>query len=240
MRPIVPFLVSAVSAMARAPAISLQALATSPIAFRRTARSGGRHRVEPAIAGGPEILRETRQALGVDPLEPGNRGRQLRRPREFLLEEAALRLARCAAPTPASSNGSSISGATFSVSAAANGFVLALAGAFEREAIRPQVLGRFKTCFRCHAASGDVFLSQHNSAFGPNSVVGKRTGHGINEKMHGNPRIAHAGYDGGYDQSDVIGFAKILTGWTIHGSKSGDRRFATCSTPTPMSRDDIA
>ena len=52
---------------------------------------------------------------------------------------------------------------------------------------------------------------------GPDTPAGRRTGRALNEKpVREIPELYTLGVDGGYTQSDVIEFAKTLTGWT-HG-----------------------
>jgi uncharacterized protein (DUF1800 family) len=100
--------------------------------------------------------------------------------------------------------------------------VLPLAGAFEREAIRPNVLGRFRDMLIAvlrHPAML-IYLDQARS-IGPNSVAGRRRERGLNENLAREILELHTlGVDGGYVQDDVTGFAQILTGWSI--ARDGD------------------
>ena len=97
--------------------------------------------------------------------------------------------------------------------------------AYEREAIRPHVFGRFEDMLL--AVAGHVCMLSYldnNLSFGPNSWVGRRTGRGINENLAREILELHTlGVDGGYTQSDVTELAKALTGWT-HGGMVGRRR----------------
>ena len=97
------------------------------------------------------------------------------------------------------------------------GVVLPLAGAFEREAIRPHVLGRFRDMLLAvmrHPAML-LYLDQAQSA-GPGSMAGTRRGRGINENLAREILELHTlGVEGGYTQDDVAAFARILTGWSI-------------------------
>ncbi len=99
------------------------------------------------------------------------------------------------------------------------GQVRGIAGAFEREAIRPHVLGRFADMLRAveqHPAML-IYLDQAQS-IGPNSKAGNRRGRGLNENLAREILELHTlGVDGGYGQDDVTNLARILTGWTVGG-----------------------
>ena len=106
----------------------------------------------------------------------------------------------------------------------------ALAGAFENEAIRPNLTGSFfdlTLAAEKHPAM-IVYLDNQRSV-GPNSRVGKRANRkrtdrntGLNENLAREILELHTlGVDGGYDQDDVTNFAKVITGWSVGG---GERR----------------
>ncbi len=107
--------------------------------------------------------------------------------------------------------------------------VLGLAGSFEREAIRPNIMSYFGDLLRAveqHPAML-LYLDNHVSA-GPHSLAahglarraGKRTV-GINENLAREILELHTlGVGGGYTQSDVTSFAEVLTGWSI-GTERG-------------------
>jgi uncharacterized protein (DUF1800 family) len=106
--------------------------------------------------------------------------------------------------------------------------VAALAGAFEAEAIRPHVLGRFEDMLLAverHPAM-QLFLDQARSV-GPDSPAATRArsrdpqhGHGLNENLAREIMELHTlGVRTGYTQSDVTEFARALTGWSIVGPK---------------------
>ncbi|GJD46644.1 hypothetical protein AFCDBAGC_4527 [Methylobacterium cerastii] len=101
----------------------------------------------------------------------------------------------------------------FAVSAD-KGPVRVLAGAFEREAIRPHVLGRFADMLGAvqrHPAML-VYLDNQRSV-GPGSVAGARRGLGLNENLARETLELHTlGVDGGYGQADVTALAAVLTG----------------------------
>ena len=107
----------------------------------------------------------------------------------------------------------------FTVSSHGEQVVRYLAGAYEREAIRPHVFGKFfdmVTATAKHPAML-VYLDQVRSV-GPNSKVGRRRNFGLNENYARELMELHTlGVDGGYDQADVEALAKILSGWTTGG-----------------------
>jgi uncharacterized protein (DUF1800 family) len=103
-------------------------------------------------------------------------------------------------------------------------------GAFEREAIRPHVTGRFADMLLAVARHpGMGFYLDNVQSIGPNSPFGKRRDKGLNENLGREILELHTlGVDGGYSQADVAALARILTGWTIarlKDSSPGSFRF---------------
>ncbi len=103
----------------------------------------------------------------------------------------------------------------FCVSARKAGVVRILAGAYEREAIRPHIFGRFSDMLLAvekHPAML-VYLDNEQSV-GPNSRGGQRQQKGLNENLAREIMELHTlGVDGGYTQDDVTSLARMLTGW---------------------------
>jgi uncharacterized protein (DUF1800 family) len=97
------------------------------------------------------------------------------------------------------------------------GQVRALCGAFEREAIRANVLGKFSEMLLAVESHPAMLLYLDNAgSIGPNSIAGQRRGKGINENLAREILELHTlGVRGGYSQEDVTNFAKIITGWTF-------------------------
>ena len=97
------------------------------------------------------------------------------------------------------------------------GPVRALCGAFEREAIRGNVLGKFADILVAVESHPAMLLYLDNAgSIGPNSIVGQRRGKGINENLAREILELHTlGVHGGYSQDDVTNFAKVITGWTF-------------------------
>ena len=88
-------------------------------------------------------------------------------------------------------------------------------GAYERDAIRPYTLGKFRDLLGAtarHPAMLFYLDNWRNSA--PNSNPKGRMGGGLNENYARELMELHTlGVDGGYQQSDVISLARIFTGW---------------------------
>ena len=97
--------------------------------------------------------------------------------------------------------------------------IVSMAGAYEREAIRPHVLGRFVdmlTAVESHPAM--LFYLDNLGSMGPNSVAGINRDKSLNENLAREILELHTlGVRTGYSQDDVTHFAKVLTGWTWIG-----------------------
>ena len=91
------------------------------------------------------------------------------------------------------------------------------AAAFEREAIRPNVTGRFVDLALAVARHPAMLLYLDNAmSIGPDSMVGQRRDKGLNENLGRELLELHTlGVDGGYTQKDVEALARILTGWSV-------------------------
>ena len=92
-----------------------------------------------------------------------------------------------------------------------------MAGGYEREAIRPHVLGRFKDMLLTAEGHPAMLLYLNNEqSVGPGSVAGINRDRGLNENLAREILELHTlGVRTVYGQPDVTSFAKILTGWTI-------------------------
>jgi uncharacterized protein (DUF1800 family) len=125
-----------------------------------------------------------------------------------------------------------------------------LVGSYERDAIRPHVLGHFKDLLLATArhpamlyyldnwesvAPGafDVgpFAPNRGTLNGvPNSVLPSplsRLAHGINENYGREVMELHTlGLNGGYTQEDVIAVARCFTGWTVRNAEDPEFVFA--------------
>src|ERR1700758_2991125 len=92
-----------------------------------------------------------------------------------------------------------------------------MAGAYEREAIRPHVLGRFADMLLAAESHPAMLLYLDNAqSMGPDSVAGINRDKGLNENLAREVLELHTlGVRTVYTQDDVTSFAKVLTGWTI-------------------------
>ena len=97
-----------------------------------------------------------------------------------------------------------------------------MAGGYEREAIRPHVLGRFIDMLLAAESHPAMLIYLNNAlSIGPNSVAGINRGKGLNENFAREILELHTlGVRTGYTQADVISFAKALTGWTLRNPVS--------------------
>ena len=92
-----------------------------------------------------------------------------------------------------------------------------LVTAYERDAIRPHVLGKFEDLLRATAQSPAMLFYLDNwDSVGAQSPAGKRRQRGLNENYGRELLELHTlGVDGGYAQKDVTEVARCFTGWTI-------------------------
>ena len=97
-----------------------------------------------------------------------------------------------------------------------------MAGSYEREAIRPYVLGRFADMLQAAEGHPAMLVYLNNVlSIGPASVAGINRDKGLNENLAREILELHTlGVRSGYSQADVTNFAKILTGWTIRETVS--------------------
>src|SRR6202789_3971715 len=109
------------------------------------------------------------------------------------------------------------------VVSALNPAAITFVGAFEREAIRPNITGKFEDMLLASTRHPAMLLYLDNAqSIGPDSLAGKFVGKGINENFAREVMELHTlGVDGGYTQADVIALAKILTGWSIDRDGAG-------------------
>ncbi len=97
---------------------------------------------------------------------------------------------------------------------------------YEREAIRPHVLGKFRDLLEATAQSPAMlfFLDNWESvgATAPQRGNAKRPARGLNENYARELMELHTlGVDGGYTQKDVTEVARCFTGWTIRQPREG-------------------
>jgi uncharacterized protein (DUF1800 family) len=103
---------------------------------------------------------------------------------------------------------------------------------YERDAIRPHVLGRFRDLLEATAKSPAMLFYLDNwMSVDPNLVdlgarngtqAGNRQKRGLNENYGRELMELHTlGVDGGYTQHDVTEVARAFTGWTIGNPRQG-------------------
>lgn len=108
----------------------------------------------------------------------------------------------------------------FTVSALNRRFAIAIPDMVQT-AIRPHVTGRFSDMLQAVTTHPAMlsYLNQ-NQSVGPNSVVGERSGRGLNENLAREILELHTlGVTGNYTQLDVREFAELLTG--LRSNKNG-------------------
>lgn len=89
---------------------------------------------------------------------------------------------------------------------------------YEREAIRPHVLGRFRDMLGATAQSPAMLWYLDNWL--------SNTRRGLNENYGRELLELHTlGVDGGYTQADVVNVARAFTGWTIEAPRQGGGDF---------------
>jgi uncharacterized protein (DUF1800 family) len=111
----------------------------------------------------------------------------------------------------------------------AKGSARGLVGAFERDVIRPNIAGSFETLLIASTTHPAMlrYLDNNQSA-GPHSTVVARAARraarldetaritGLNENLAREVLELHTlGVQGGYTQTDVTEFARVLTGWRV-------------------------
>jgi uncharacterized protein (DUF1800 family) len=104
----------------------------------------------------------------------------------------------------------------FCVSADKNG-VRPIAGAYEREAIRAHLLGRFGDMLLAVESHPAMLIYLDNArSIGPDSIAGMRQKRGLNENLAREILELHTlGVRSVYTQEDVTRFASVITGWTV-------------------------
>ena len=120
--------------------------------------------------------------------------------------------------------------------------IVAMAGAYEREAIRPHVLGRFADMLlavESHPAM--LFYLDNVESMGADSIAGINRDKGLNENLAREILELHTlGVRSGYSQVDVTSFANVLTGWTWIDRASptmavNSSSTSGCTSPAPRS-----
>ncbi|HJT89938.1 MAG TPA: DUF1800 domain-containing protein [Bryobacteraceae bacterium] len=100
-----------------------------------------------------------------------------------------------------------------------------LVTSYERDVIRPHVLGKFRDLLEATAQSPAMLFYLDNwQSVGANSPQGRNARRGLNENYGRELMELHTlGVDGGYTQKDVIEVARCFTGWTIERPQLGGK-----------------
>jgi uncharacterized protein (DUF1800 family) len=99
-------------------------------------------------------------------------------------------------------------------------------GGYERDAIRPYALGKFRDLLDATAHHPAMLFYLDNWLnTDPNSIIARNRKIGINENYAREIMELHTlGVNGGYTQQDVTALARILTGWGLgEGREMADR-----------------
>jgi uncharacterized protein (DUF1800 family) len=106
------------------------------------------------------------------------------------------------------------------------GNVRQICGAYEREAIRAHVLGRFGDMLLAVESHPAMLIYLDNvRSIGPDSLAGLRQKRGINENLAREILELHTlGVRSVYTQEDVTRFANVITGWTLVGMREDPAR----------------
>jgi uncharacterized protein (DUF1800 family) len=114
------------------------------------------------------------------------------------------------------------------------GNVRQICGAYEREAIRANVLGRFGDMLLAAESHPAMLLYLDNArSIGPDSIAGVRQRRGLNENLAREILELHTlGVRSVYTQEDVTRFANVITGWTVVPFREDAARAALAS-PEP-------
>jgi uncharacterized protein (DUF1800 family) len=104
-------------------------------------------------------------------------------------------------------------------------------GEYEREAIRPHILGKFRELLGATAKSpAMLFYLDNAQSVAPNErmmAMNRPRPRGLNENYARELLELHTlGVDGGYTQQDIVNVARAFTGWTIGRPDTAGFRFA--------------
>jgi uncharacterized protein (DUF1800 family) len=105
------------------------------------------------------------------------------------------------------------------------GNVRQICGAYEREAIRAHVLGRFGDMLLAVESHPAMLIYLDNArSIGPDSPAGLRQKRGLNENLAREILELHTLGVRVYTQEDVTRFANVITGWTLVGMRQDPAR----------------
>jgi len=99
-----------------------------------------------------------------------------------------------------------------------------LVTSYERDAIRPNILGKFRTLLETtsHSPAMLFYLDNWQSVSADTGRPGAKRKRGLNENYARELLELHTlGVDNGYTQKDIIEVARCFTGWTIRAPRQG-------------------
>jgi uncharacterized protein (DUF1800 family) len=185
-------------------------------------------RMEALYAYRAERKQIRQEMAGAPQTATTDRAEALKAAQKALLDEVGqefLARARLAASTPASfrERWALFWADHFTVSATKEASAVVV-GAFEREAIRPHVFGRFEDLLVASSQHpGMLLYLDQAQSFGPDSPAARDRKVGLNENLAREIMELHTvGPDAGYTQADVTEFARALTGWSVGGANEPD------------------
>lgn len=195
------------------------------IAARKRARAAPQSDTGSMAASDADPMKESADAMKESNARPERRAERRVTAQIYLDESEARTAMALAADTGVAERLVWFWSNHFCVSAR-KGPVRPIAGAFEREAIRPHVLGRFVDMLLAVESHPAMLIYLDNArSFGPNSRVGRNSGRGLNENLAREILELHTlGVRSVYSQQDVTSFAKVLTGWTVVGPRRDNAR----------------
>ncbi|MCC6162275.1 MAG: DUF1800 domain-containing protein [Acidobacteria bacterium] len=178
----------------------------------------------PAASSPERITAAIRAYRGDEPRDPDVRRMQRQQLVEIALAESRAALtARATTDRPLVERLVAFWSNHLCVSASSKALVAPLSGSYEREAIRPFVLGRFEDMVLASARHPAMLMYLDNyQSIGPRSRAAQagrpRMPRGLNENYARELLELHTlGVDGDYTQADVQELARMLTGWTVGG-----------------------
>jgi len=183
---------------------------------QRSAQQGAPPQGAAQQGAAPEMTRSADAAPAAPPAQPPRQQQGPGVPQQIYLDEAKARLGAAL--------GAEIGFVErlvwfwsnhFCVSAD-KGNVRQICGAYEREAIRAHVLGRFGDMLLAVESHPAMLVYLDNArSIGPDSIAGVRRQRGLNENLAREILELHTlGVRTVYTQEDVTRFANVITGWT--------------------------
>jgi uncharacterized protein (DUF1800 family) len=147
-------------------------------------------------------------------------------PQQIYLDEAKARLAAALAAEIGLAERFTWFWSNHFCVSADKGNVRPICGAYEREAIRAHVLGRFGDMLLAVESHPAMLIYLDNArSIGPDSIAGIRQKRGLNENLAREILELHTlGVRSVYTQDDVTRFANVITGWTVIGPRQDPAR----------------